>query len=321
MIPLTAYTLTLPCLWAGYRVVRLYPDMNIAQVIIKVFGKVPGFFVVMFWFLLTLWSFVLDLRGFAELLSVLYYPIMPLALIVLLLLLSAAINASRGLEALGSTCYISLPFLVFGFLVLLILMIRSSELNRIFPLLGNGVVEIAKETVLRTSTFSHLLLLMLFLPALRDKKRFMLATGWSSAIIAVMSAAVYGCYVAFFDFPLFITLSTPIHETATYVSIGEYFTHIEIFFLFLQLIAVGLKFTFYLYVIALLFGMFTRIRPFESTAVPMAAAVFVLTLLPDNAVIYSLYLREWYFRISSIGLLLLPLVLWAVHRMRRRRLS
>src|SRR5690606_2890133 len=110
-------------------------------------------------------------------------------------------------------------------------------------------------------------------------------------------------------------LNYPYHEVIKLISVG-FLTNIESFFLPIWLIATFIRFTFYLYLIALFFGEIFNIKNFEFLIPAFAAIVVIFGMIPEVPTFSIFVLKDSLFKISSTIFITLPFIMWIIAKLK-----
>ncbi|SOC45028.1 GerAB/ArcD/ProY family transporter [Ureibacillus acetophenoni] len=297
------------------KVITSYENKNLVDIIYHLLGKHIGFFVILLLWLTETYSIVLSSAMYADIIETMYFVRTPILIIYIVLIGVAAYGAKKGIEYIGSAAWITLIGLNIALFVVLILSILQGRINYIFPIFGNGIPEILTEGTTNLSIFGEFLYFGFIVTSLRSinvyKKGIWIGLFYVSIVFMF---ALIG-YVMLFDYVSIGNLNYPFHESIRYIQLG-FLTNVESLFLPFWLVASFLRFSFYLYISALLFGALFKIKQFNYLVPSIAILIVFLGLIPEAPVFSLFNLREILVYITAPIFLLLPLVLWIAAKLK-----
>ncbi|RXT08950.1 GerAB/ArcD/ProY family transporter [Ammoniphilus sp. CFH 90114] len=306
MVPIFSLIIIAPSLFILLSLFKRYKDKNLYDIIVHLFGKYIGFIVGILLFIIVIEAIITSSRSYSDILGTMYFTTTPLLAIYGVFIGVSYMVAKMGLEAIGSSAYLTIPYIKVTLLLLGILGSSEGVFGRAFPLLGDGVDVILKESLLKSSIFGDIFVLTMIYPLVMEGKNFRKGL-WMGLVITAVE-------ISFFIFVYAIVflekIAYPFHELARYVRLGTYFTNIETLFLGFWLIAALIRFAIYLYIASLLFGAIFKIKEFEPILLPLTIIVILAGMLPENPIYNVLHYRDMLLNIDSFFFLGLPIVLW-----------
>ena len=297
------------------KVVATYQDKNLVEIINHLFGKYIGFFIIfLLWFIETC-SVILSSAMYADIIETMYFTRTPLIITYIVLIGIAAYGAKKGLEYIGSTAWITLIGLNIALFVVLILCISQGKIDFIFPIFGNGIKEIIVEGATNVSIFGEFLYLGFIATSVRSIKVYKkVIWGGLFYVMTVFMLSLIG-YVMLFDYISIVNLNYPFHEAIRYIQLG-FLPNVESLFLPFWLVASFIRFSFYLYLSAFLFGALFKIKQFNYLVPSIAIIVMYLGLIPEAPVFELVSLREILILITTPIFLFLPLIIWITAKLK-----
>lgn len=276
------------------RILKKFPGMDILDISEyiggKILKKIIGF-VFIFSFIISASIF---LRNFAECLEIVYYPSTDIIFIILFFITSVSIVAKLSLNASLKANLIIVPIVLISILFLFLANIRSFSIQRIYPLLGNGLYETFISGITNIYAFSGIVLIYFLPPLLKEPSKLL-----KISIAGTIISSIYLLFVVsliLFMFPVFVELDEvlPLYTIATYVEFGSFFQRLESVFLLIWLIA----FVCYLSIIINLslftFKKITGIKDIKPMIYPFAFISLGIALLPKNYAIPKVYETKIY---------------------------
>ncbi|WP_180968276.1 GerAB/ArcD/ProY family transporter [Cytobacillus massiliigabonensis] len=310
MSPFVIGALSIIPIYLLIKVLNIYESKNLADVINHLFGRFIGFFILMILWLILFSALTIDSAVYTDIISTMYFDKTPAIMIYALLMFVSAFGAKKGIEHIGSVAWSVIFWIKFSLLAALILTLMQGEYLFLFPIFGNGVWDIVKESSYRTSINADFLYLGLIYPYLKSKKDFKKGT-WIALLFIVTEVSIsLAAFVMLFDYKGIQMMDFPFHETIRYIQVG-FLENIETFFFPFWLIASFIRFSFYLYMVAILFGSLFTIKNFEHLLPIIATLVVFLGIIPENPTFTIFNLRENLLFITTPIFIFLPCLLWA----------
>jgi spore germination protein KB len=298
-----------------------FPNDGLYEVIMKLFGNMFGKITIFILFLIAVTALTVDSRSHVDTIATMYFPQTPLIVMYIIFLGTSYFIARRGLATIGIVSYLVLPYLLCAIGILLLLVLKDISLYRTFPIFGPGIDVVMKESIMNVSLFSDTLFFALFIPFFREGVKYgnsaILGTGFSIVQITIYMFI----YVALFDFIGVQRLMYPFHETTRFMSIGQYFTNTETFYLGIWLVGVIIKFAIYLFIVTLLFTKLVNIQQIRPMLLPFTSLAILIGMFPENPVENVLVIRETLLHITSFYLMALVISLWAMSLVKGGKVS
>ncbi len=273
------------------KVFSVHKDKNLHEVNIHLFGKVVGNLVSLGVLLFGFAALVLDSATYADIISTMYFTKTPFLPIYLILLIVCGYGAKRGIEHIGATAWLTFFYLKITLYLALLISFLQGEFKMIYPLWGPGIREIVKTAGRNLSIFADFYYLGLLAPLVSSYKSFKKGTLLAYLIVVIEIVIPLIIFVMVFDFTSIEIMKYPYHEMILYISIG-FLTNVETVFLPFWLIATFIRFSFYFYLVILLFGGIFKIKEFEYLIPVMVVLVLFTGLAPKYGVYTIPHLRE-----------------------------
>ncbi|MGM8213764.1 GerAB/ArcD/ProY family transporter [Virgibacillus sp. W0430] len=296
------------------KVINAYEHKNLLKVINHLFGNQIGtIFIFVLW--LTLAALIIvETATYVDLINTMYFPKTPPIVIYIVLILVCVYAANKGIEQLGAVAWIFVPFIKLSFITVFFLAVGNGQLEFLYPIFGPGAWEIVKESTIKLSIYIELLYLCFLIPYMKSIKQFKKGTTFALAFLIFQLTIGFSAYLVLFDAKAVQMLDFPFHEVLRFINIG-FLTNIEMFFFPFWLLATFVRFTFYLYMTAFLFGHLFKIKHFEFTLFPIGLLIIFIGSIPD-ARAYTLFLfREQFINYLSL-LVFLPFLLWMLAKVK-----
>lgn len=301
------------------KVVAAYEE-GLLDVISRLLGKYIGWFVIFLLFILILTILTVDTAIYTDMISIMYFTNTPALVIYGMLMAVCAYGARKGISPIGSVAWMVLPFIKTALFVSLIATILHGQIDFLFPFFGNGEWKVLKAGLQESSIFIDFLLLTVFASLLPSQKAYkkVLFLALGVTVLEITTAMI--SFLMLFDFKSVEMLSYPWHEVIRYISFG-FITNVEILFFPFWLLTVFVRFSVYLYIAVMMFGRLFRIKDYELLTPLFATFVVAVGLIPDHPSFVLPLIRSKMLMYTTPIAIILPLLLWILYKIKRRKLA
>lgn len=222
------------------------------------------------------------LRNFAESIKVIYYPMTDIFFILSVFILAICFANRLNFNATLKSNLLVIPIVLVAIVFLFATNMKQFEPQRIFPVLGDGIVNTFVLGLTNISTFGGIVYIYFLPPLLKEPEKMK-----KIALISVGITAIYlllSVATLLFIFPFFITTNeiTPLYNATRYIELGNFFQRMESIFLIIWILA----FICYLSVISKfsvsIFKKLTNISVLKPLTDIFGLLILGLSLLPEN---------------------------------------
>lgn len=297
------------------KVFSAHQDKNLHEIIIHLFGRFFGNIISIALLVVGLASVTVDSGTYIDIIGTLYFTKTPQSIIYVVLLLVCAYGAKRGIQQIGSMAWVLLPYLKLTLFFAIIFSFGSGHFDFIFPIWGEGKLEILKSSVQNVSIFSDLLFIGLIAPLVTSFKDYKKGTIIGLFIVILEISLAMISFVMLFDYTTAELLNYPFHETIRYIQVG-FLPNVETLFFPFWLVATFIRFSFYLYISAVLLGGILKIEEFEYLIPLITTVIFLVGLAPDSPSILLYIIRQKLLMMISPAFLFLPPLMWLIAKIR-----
>lgn len=310
---------------AGIGIIALYSNLGLKfpnetfiqyspKILGKFLGKTAG--LLMLWFALHLGSLVV--RNFGDFLTTSILPRTPMVVINATIVLLAVLAVRQGLEVFTRVNQLLIPFLVFVLLLLTVLSIANMEIEKILPVMENGIKPVLKGSLSALSfPYAETILFTMFIPFINrpGKCRYVLLLGGLAAGLILMLIVLRTLLVLGPEATASSLFS--VLETTRLINIFNFIQRIEAMVI-VNWVGFGfIKITICLYVFVLGLAQWLKLRDYKPLILPAGLVMLALSIL-----VYDNYAQEIAFAAQiwppyalSIALLI-PLVMLIVANLR-----
>ncbi len=315
MAPIIIGVLSILPIFLLTKIISQYPDKNLIEIILHLFGKYFGYFVLFTLWLIQTYALVIDSAIYSDIIGSLYFSTTPNLIIYTLLIAVAAYGAKKGIEHIASFAWIVITAIKISAFAALLMIFLQGDISFIFPILGPGVWEIAKESTTFASIFGDFLFLSFIAFHLKSTKVFKKGV-WMALLFVTfeLTFALIG-YVLLFDYNAVEMLNFPFHEAIRYIEFG-FLTNVESLFFPFWLLSTFTRFAFYFYISSLLFGTLFKIRQYEYVIPTLAILIVLLGSIPETPTFSIFSLRKTFLHFAAPIFLFLPALLWIMAKLK-----
>ncbi|WP_181350076.1 endospore germination permease [Thalassobacillus sp. CUG 92003] len=279
------------------------------------FGRLLSFFYLSFIFILG----ALVLRNIGDFMTTQIMPDTPLQFTHILFLLVVIFGARQGLEVIGRSSEIFIPWI---FLLLFFLFFSISpqiNLDNLQPILGGGIKPILSSslTYLGTPLLEMVIFLMVF-PYVKEKKKAgrawilgALIGGLILTLVTLFSVLVMGSDLTALN-------AYPSYELAKKINLAGFLEGVEIIVAIIWMLTIFFKLVIIYFACSLGTANFLNMEDYRPLLLPTGMGMVVLSIVayPDVAY-FEAFLGETWFLYALTHGMLLPLIIWAGFMIKR----
>lgn len=299
------------------KVISIHKNLGLMDIVERLMGKKMNFVIGMLIFYELILSSASNSRSYVDILSDIYYQRSSIILLFAILMVSSYMIAKHGLEGIGRTAWIMLPYIALAFYLYIILLLNQMHPEFLYPIGGSGMKAIMKGSLENSTIYVELIILTIFIPYIRDFKSFKIGglLGLAYSIFLV----TLGClvYQMIFDYPPTVIINYPFHTAARIIYMGRFVGNLEAFFLLFWLVSAILRYSFFIYASAAYFSYSLGIKDFRPMLLPCAALILIIGMIPENFYKNIEIIRRFFLVLSVILYYSLPIVLLILSKTKR----
>ncbi|ARU60453.1 hypothetical protein CBW65_04735 [Tumebacillus avium] len=320
MLPLLSILLLGPCMLILLSVMGKFPGKGLYEILRVLTGKYLAFLIslVVLAFMMANLSFTG--RMYADIIETMFFPSISLIVIYLAIFVGVLFVARGGIERIGRTSWITLPYIKAAVLVLFLLSLEDTQWQRLFPILGPGGWDLVKQSVFHSSLYGELMMFIMLLPMAGSERAFRKGAYLATGFVVVELMLFFSLYIVLYDIPSVEMMNYPFQQLTRYVSLGRYFTNMEAVFLAFWIVATLLKLAFLLYVNAHFLSQVLRHEAgWRPLLLPITVLSITIGMIPKNSLENALiYWDNYVVHTSWPLLILLPCILWILTKVRQK---
>lgn len=315
MVPIISFVTLLPSFLVLLYLFKKLQANNLVELLKKICGKYIGGILGFLFFLCIYVLTIFDTNSYVNALTTMYYPKSPELFIFIIVFVVGLWGANKGFGLISSISWMLLPYIKVIATFLIVLLLGDLVWLRVFPIWGDGFTPVLIEGIKKGSIFGDLFLYTMAY-GLLGHKSFKKGISIGGIFVLFELTLFFLIYIVFFDYKSIDSIAYPFHEITQYVSIGTFFTNIEVFFMAFWLLATFLRFIIYFYLSTWIFAAIFSIKNFRPLLVPMIFIACMFGLWMDEPIRNVLVHFSLLMDLSTSVYFFIPLLLWAISKVR-----
>lgn len=297
------------------KVLSVHKGKNLYEVLIGLFGKLIGNLIAMVLLFIAFSALIIDSAIYTVIIDTMYFTTTPAIVIYGVLMLVCTFGAKKGLEQIGSVAWLLLFYIKVTLLVVLLYAWQGGRPGFIFPLWGGGKGQIIKAGVTKVSLFADFLYFGMIAPLVTSFKSFKKGTWIALAVVTIELTVAVMAYTILLDYTTLRLINYPFHEAIRNINIG-FLTNVEMLFFPFWLLATFIRFSFYLYIVGMLFGSIFKIKQFGYVLPVFATLVVFIGIAPEAPTFTIFQLREELLTVVSPVYIGVPCLMWITSKIK-----
>jgi spore germination protein KB len=298
-----------------------FPRTTLVKYSQDVLGKWLGSLVAFLYFGYFFILSALVLRNIGDFMTTQVLPNTPVQYIHIVFLGVIIMGLRNGLETFTRTAEIFLPWVIFFFLIMVLLLPPKFQVGHLLPIFGSGIKPIVRASIPVFSTpYMELVVFLMFFPYVNNspkaRKAFLVGTfigGVMLITISLLSILVLGA-------DLTARHMYPSYSLAKKISIGSFLERLEVIMAGIWFITIYFKLAICFYASTMTFAELFKLKEARSLYLPFGIILIVLSIIvyPDAA--YYIYFGSKIdFPYSLPFAILFPLFILVVAIIRKKK--
>ncbi|MBW7454522.1 endospore germination permease [Paenibacillus sepulcri] len=305
-------------IWIAVRLYRLSPDGSFAGlmewVLGKTLGKVCGILFVCF----QMHILSIVIRDYGDFIVSNFFVKTPLIVVSGSMIVLCIWVLKAGVEVLARCTQLFAPFILFFLLLALLLSIPGFEAYNILPVFENGLTPILKSSLVVDGWYCQFLLILYFLPQVKDDKKVMkwgflsvTAMGLTMCVTNLAVLMLQGDSTAIYNYSVFVA--------ARYISLSDFLEHVEVMVLLVWVFGAFIKISVFFYAATLSMAETLGLKNHGVIAAPMGLLALIMSFwsLPDFQTLARFVSTAGTFYILT-GFLVFPVLIYLAALIRKR---
>ncbi|WP_129730996.1 GerAB/ArcD/ProY family transporter [Ectobacillus funiculus] len=264
---------------------RLEPDKDLIQMLIQYFGSFFGRLIAFSYVCNFMYESMRNVRDFGDLTLMTFLSKTPISVVMLVMMLLASYVLFKGVEVFFRVAEFMLLGVLFFYLLLIILYFSSGivHIDRLFPILENGIIPVLKgafpDPIL--FPFGQLVLFLMYWNYLNDKDdivkisiRAYVFVGIFLTILSILNIAILGVpYVSVSNLPLLASVRL--------IQIADFLERFDAFVVLLLYVGIFIKVT--LWYLAAVLGLGRLLNTnYRKLILPVGGIIYGTSHLPPS---------------------------------------
>lgn len=305
------------------RIYSMEPDKDLFEVSRHYLGKITGGFLSVLFSLYFLYEASRNLRDLGELTTLALLDKTPTTLIMIIAIFVVSNTVRYGPEVLFLTCTALFPVVVFGYGLLLILIMVTGmvHLNFMFPMLEKGILPILDTALpeMISFPFGQLVLFLVFFKYVRNNPGLKKSVLWGYVLVALLLIVCNQLSILILGPSLAANSTYPLLQVVQIIQVAKVLERTDAVFVLLLFLGLGAKMA--MFFLGSVLGLQSVSgKNYRYWIIPAGAAIFALSMLtPDYTEFIQIGLSVALKWSSPVFQILLPLLLFGVMLLRRNR--
>jgi spore germination protein KB len=309
MLPIVSGGIFYIPLFLLLKTLSLYQNKDLFTVIQQLLGKYIGFLVCLLIFVISSTAISFDSRAYVNIIRSFYFTTTPTVIIYAILMSVCAYGARKGIQHIGSISWMLIFYSIVSIILALVLCLKDSTFQSLFPIWGTGKLEIVKQSSLKTTLFADFFLFTLLIPYITSMKDFRKGTWISYVFSMIIISGAFMIYIILFDKSV-AGLGYPFHTAIRYITIGTFLTNVETIFFPIWLTVALIRYSAFLYLCALMFGHLLKIKDFKFLIPSLATLYLLIGIIPDTPFEVTLVIRSKVVNGTGLTFAAISMIVW-----------
>ncbi|MDR4949804.1 GerAB/ArcD/ProY family transporter [Neobacillus cucumis] len=291
-----------------------FPGLTLIEILFQHYswiGKIIGIVYLIYFYIMA----VLGVRLFGEAYKIIMSETPLWAFVAIILLLTAFI-VYLGLETLARLNQIMLPVLVIiAITVVLLTFSNDKDYANLLPIMGNGVIPVAKGSLSVMGWFGEFVVLGMVLPYVQRPEKLVKTGFYAAAITLLFFIGPITGPVALFGPAEAAKMSFPTFSEVRYIEAGEVLNRFDSIAILFWTVGLMIRISLFFYGLSLGTAQILRISTYQPLVVPMGWLIGVGAILfSKNFTELTEFLFKTYVPLNILMGVVLPLLffLWAM---------
>ncbi|WP_088010577.1 GerAB/ArcD/ProY family transporter [Gottfriedia acidiceleris] len=266
-----------------YQLSKRYPNQTVIQFSQQILGQYIGKIIGLLFLFFYIPTTGLITRSYGEFVVDSFLPHTPVIVITGSMILVCAFAIRGGIELVGRVAELFVPIFLITLILLLLLLIPDFNYKNIFPIMEDGLMPSIKGSIILQGWFTEFFLIIFLLPFLRDSKK-----GLKSGMLTVFAVMITLVIVNMSTYAVLGTSTDykvyPLMNVARYISIANFFEHLEAIFMAVWILGTFVKISIFYYASVLASAQLFNISDYRPVVWPVGILIveFCFWSLPST---------------------------------------
>jgi spore germination protein KB len=308
---LFAGLMSLPLIALYVRITHLYPGLNLFEILFKIFGRIFGRILSLFPVLFAIHLGSMVTNTFSIFIKIVNMPETPILLTTVFIVIVCSWSVKNGAENIGRLSKFVLPIVIVTSLITFIIAMKDMDLNNLKPIMDTNFKSLLSGAYsYLTLPFGEMVLCFSFFSSVNDK------TG--SLKILINSLVITISFYIMVIFRNILTLGVPStllfyfpsYESVSIISVGDFFSRIEVLIGIDLLLSGFIKTCVCLYTASLGLTKILNIQKQNSVVIPCALLIITISgMLYASSITNMEFFKYYPIYVIPIEFIF-PLIIW-----------
>lgn len=318
MLPIVGFVLGSIYIWCITTLLKRFPGEGIDTIAPKVLTKWIGLLIVWLYIVKLIVGAGLEARMFAEMVSQVLLPKTPLPVIILLLLFAVHYLIKSGLEASGRMAEVVAYFVFVPLVFILLLVLIKTDFKQLLPIFTSRPKGFLAGSYYVSMTFMPLEFLLVIGCLINKPGKLKSVCFYAIGLISIIEVILIALTFTGVGMVTSTKQLWPVLTLMQSIQLpGSFVENQEIFMMIWWIMSVYMYVSGSIYVAALTISKLAKFNRQSVTVMPLIPIVFFISMLPSSLVDSYTYLVTFSGQVGIFFLLIVPLVLLIVAKLRR----
>jgi spore germination protein KB len=263
--------------YIAYLLNKRYPDKTLIEYGESILGRFLGKVLGLVYLLFYLHVVGIVIREYGEYVVGSFFNRTPMTVIMGTMLLVCAFNVRGGLEVIGRSAQMFVPIVMFLFVWIVILLIPDLDPKNMLPFMEHGPGPSLMGSLVPQGLFSEFILISFMLPYVSDKEKGM-KWGMISVFTVMLTLLITNIASLFLFGDTAETYTYPVMVAARYISIADFFEHLEAAVMAIWVVGTFIKISLFYYVITLGTAQWLKLSSYRQLTFPIGFLLLIISL-------------------------------------------
>ncbi len=221
--------ITIPLVLIYSRIIKLFPEKNLYDIVYYLFGKIGGFILSIIYIFYSFQLGALVIRNFTEFIQIISLTSTPQIILAIFFITICLWLSKNGLNIMGRISIVFLPLIILFVILTIVLLIKNMDLNNLKPILDHDFNTIFGGSIAALSfPYAESVLFLVVLSSLhkKDSPYKVYISGVLISGLILLLALLRN--ILTIGIPTLELLYFPSYAVASIVSVNDFITRIEI---------------------------------------------------------------------------------------------
>lgn len=320
--PIWASLMGVIAAFLAWKLHELFKRKTIIQYSIDVLGFIPGKMIGLLYLFFYLHVNSLALIQYSHFVVGYFLNETPIMVTIICLVIVCALSVHSGVEVTARVAHIFTLLIIIFIIFIFLLLIPDMDINFLFPIMGQGIMPSIRGAFTPQGWFTHFFVISFFLPYLQTKSKVL-----RSSMLTIMIVAFSLVTTNLFALMLFDNsnsfFSYPVWNAVRYISVGDFFEHVEALIFAIWLGGVFVKVSVFYYALAIGTAQWFNLENYKPLVFPLGVILIAFSLwnYPTLEEINTFLstVSPYYLSIVQVGLPFILLIVALIRRTRKRK--